>query len=273
MHRILFIGLLFVATWASAQTQVGRFEQLKKDNGEYFTVVSGNEYGLLLVREDNILRGRERKWILTCLDTNLEQRWEKNLSVDSKYSFRAYEMFNEKLYLVYVEAEKIIGQYQILEVDLMTGKITPYTVLNQLAFELTNIIALQDRIIMGGYVRDSPTLLTYTVGDNMFNVVPGYFKDKSDIIDLRVNQDNLTYNIVTMERSYSGYFLRLRTYSFDSDYLFEREVKMKENFQILDGVTLGFVKGNIAIAGSYGSQSSNFVQGNLFCYHSARRPG
>ena len=109
MHRILFIGLLFAATWASTQTQVGRFEQLKKDNGEYFTVVSGNEYGLLLVREDNMLRGRERKWILTCLDTDLEQRWEKELSVDSKYSFRAYEMFNEKLYLVYVKQKRLSG--------------------------------------------------------------------------------------------------------------------------------------------------------------------
>jgi hypothetical protein len=41
-------------------------------------------------------------------------------------------------------------------------------------------------------------------------------------------------------------------------------MKMRDNLQILDGATLGFVQGNIAIVGSYGSQNSNYTQGIYF---------
>ncbi|MCA6075389.1 hypothetical protein [Fulvivirga sedimenti] len=261
---ILFAGLLLLTLTVSAQEQVARYEQEKKDNGEYFTVIPGGEYGILLVREDNSVRGRENKWILTNLDTDLEEKWTRELSVESKFDFRAYEHFRNHLYIVFVEADRIVSEFLILQIDLESGRIVPYAIQNELAFELTNIIAVQDRLVMAGYVRESPTILSYTVNDKKFDVVPGYFTAKSDIIDLRPNMDGITYNIVTMERSYSGYFLRLRTYSYDSDILFEREVQMRDNLQIIDGLTLGFVNGNIAIAGSYGSQNSNFIQGLYF---------
>ncbi len=261
---IALMGLFLVLHAVSAQEQVARYEQEKKDNGEYFTVIPGGENGLMLVREDNSVRGRENKWILTNLDTDLQENWTQELSVDAKFDFRAYERFKQHLYIVFVERDRMVSEFLILQIDLVTGRILPFTVQNELAFELTNIIVVQDRIVLAGYVRESPTILSYTVNEKKFDVVPGYFTAKSDIIDLRPNMDGITYNIVTMERSYSGYFLRLRTYSYDSDILFEREVQMRDNLQIIDGLTLGFVDGNIAIAGSYGSQNSNYIQGVYF---------
>jgi len=266
MRSVFFLVLILLSavTMSTAQQQIARYEQEKKDNDDYFTVISGGEHGVLLIQEDNSVRGRENKWILTKLDTDLKEEWAKDLMVEDKYEFRAYEMFGSHLYIVFMEAERMVSNFLILDADLETGKILPYSVDNELAFELTNIIALQDRVVLSGYVRDSPTILSYEVGQKRFDVVPGYFVAKSDIIALQVNMDNMTYNIVTMERSYTGYFLRLRTYSFDSDILFEREVQMRDNLQIIDGLTLGFVEGNIAIAGTYGSQSSNFIQGLYF---------
>ncbi|MEJ2004075.1 MAG: hypothetical protein P8X57_03710, partial [Cyclobacteriaceae bacterium] len=266
MRRVYF--LIFLFTWliqfGYAQEQIARYEKEKRDNDEYFTVISGGEYGILLVREDNSYRGRENRWILTKLDTDLTEEWEKELMIEDKFEFRAYEMYGSHLYIVFMESERMISNFLVLDANLETGKIVPYAVDNELAFELTNIIALQDRVVFSGYVRDSPTILSYEVGQSRFDVVPGYFVAKSDIISLQPNMDNMTYNIVTMERSYTGYFLRLRTYSYDSDILFEREIQMRENLQIIDGLTLGFVDGNVAIAGTYGSQSSNFIQGLYF---------
>ena len=259
---LLFVNLLMSGVYA--QEQIARFEQEKKNNDEYFTVISGGKYGVVLIREDNSVRGREDKWVLTKLDTDLREEWTKDLMIESKFEFRAYEMFNEHLYVVFMEAERMVSNFLILDINLESGKAVPYGINNELAFELTNIIALQDRVVLSGYVRDSPTILSYEVGQKRFDVVPGYFVAKSDIIGLHRNMDNLTYNIVTMERAYTGYFLRLRTYSYDSDILFEREVQMRDNLQIIDGLTLGFVEGNIAIAGTYGSQSSNFIQGLYF---------
>ena len=266
MHKglLLLVIPFLLAVNVFAQQQIARYEQEKKDNGEYFTVISGGQDGLLLIREDHSIRGAQNKWILTKLNTELQEDWVQELTVEDKFEFRAYEYSDGHLYVVFMEAERIVSQFLILDVNLRNGRILPYSVKNELAFELTNIIALQEHVILAGFVRDSPTILSYKAGETKFDVVPGYFTAKSDIIDLNINMDGMTFNIVTMERSYTGYFLRLRTYSFDSDILFEREVKMRDNLQIIDGRTLGFVDGNIAIAGSYGSQSSNFIQGMYF---------
>ncbi len=257
------IGLLLVliiqGSLMAQIEQVVRYEQPKEDEDDFFTTISCGEYGLLIVEEDHV-KGKAETWIMTGLDTTLTKMWELRLSIDYQYEFKAYDVLDENVYIVFQQADRIIADYRVVKINLDRGTMVTFEVSNEIAFEMTNIMVIRDRIILGGYVRYSPTLLSYKVGDSRFQVVPGLFKDKSDIIDLRANGSD-TYNILTRETSYTGPFMRLRTYSFDSEMLFERVIEMDRNYEVIDGTSIGFVEGNIAVVGTYGARNSKYVQG------------
>lgn len=257
------IILILAGTCSFAQMQqIARYEHPKEDQDDYFSVIGCGEYGLMLLEEDHI-RGKVEQWILTGLDTALSKRWTLTLGIDFQFDFRGYEVLNENIFLVFEESNRSKANYRIVQINVMKGTMVTFEVFNELAFELTNLIAVRDRLILAGYVRYSPTLMSYKMGDNAFTIVPGFFKDRSDIIDLRVNDSN-TYNILTSETSYSGPFLRLKTYSYDSEILFERTIEMEEDKEVLDGTSLGFVDGNMALVGTYGARNSKYIQGMYF---------
>lgn len=265
MRRIvgaLWMLLLLSGTLLAQPRQVARYEQPKEDEDDYFSVVSCGEYGLLIVEED-FVQGKAETWRMTVLDTTLTKRWELTIGIDYKYELKAFDVLEENVYLVFQEANRAIADYRVVKIDVSKGTMVKFEVSNEIAFEMTNIIAIRDHLILGGYVRYSPTLLSYRIGDDGFQVVPGLFKDKSDIVDLRSNGSD-TYNIITREDSYSGPFMRLRTYSFDSEMLFERMIEMDRNYEVIDGTSIGFVDGNIAVVGTYGARNSKYVQGLYF---------
>lgn len=258
----IILAMLLHLTAFSQLEQVSRYEQVKEDEDDFFTTIACGEYGLLIVEEDHV-RGKAETWIMTGLDTALNKMWDLRLAIDYQYEFKAFDVLGENVYLVFQEADRVIADYRVVKINVAQGVMVTFEVTNEIAFEMTNILAIRDRIILGGYVRYSPTLLSYTIGDKSFQVVPGSFKDKSDIIDLRANGED-TYNIITRESAYTGPFMRLRTYSFDSEMLFERTIEIDRNYEVIDGTSIGFVDGNIAVVGTYGARNSKYVQGLYF---------
>ncbi len=259
---VLFLALILHGSAMAQMEQVVRYEHPKEDEDDFFTTIACGEYGLLIVEEDHV-RGKAETWIMTGLDTALNEMWELRLSIDYQYEFKAFDSFRENIYLIFQEADRVIADYRVVKINIERGTMVTFEVSNEIAFEMTNIIAIQDRIILGGYVRYSPTLLSYTIGESSFQVVPGSFKDKSDIVDLRANGED-TYNILTRESAYTGPFMRLRTYSYTSEMLFERTIEMDRNYEVIDGTSIGFVEGNIAVVGTYGARNSKYVQGLYF---------
>ncbi|MEM6522858.1 MAG: hypothetical protein AAGF85_04295 [Bacteroidota bacterium] len=259
---ILFINLCF-ASFAQLR-QPARYEMEKENTDDYFTVLSAGQDGAMVVRDtEDYSKDEGDVWKVVSLNTELEVRWEKELSIDEKYLIRGYDLIEGHLYLLYREGQLAKSDYHLLRVGVLDGVIERYDIENEVELDLTHLTVLGDKVILGGYVRSSPTLLSYTLGEDHWKVVPGFFKDKSDVVDLRSNE-NSTFNAVTLEKDYTGYFLRLRTYSEGLEMLFEREVRFKNEYRILSAKSTDFVNGNIAITGSYGAPNSAYAQGIYF---------
>ncbi|MEM9858280.1 MAG: hypothetical protein AAF843_13025 [Bacteroidota bacterium] len=265
MKTFWTIGLcfFFLSAWTQP-LQPKRFELEKENTDDYFTVLPAGKHGAMVIRDtEDFKRGEGDVWQILSLDTDLDTRWEKEMSIDVKYVIRGYDLIDEHLYLLFREGEYAKSDYHLIRIGILDGAIERFDIENEVELELSHLTVLGNKVILGGYVRFSPTLLSYTLGEDHWVVVPGFFKDKSDIVDLRSNE-NRTFNAVTLEKDYTGYFLRLRTYGNSLEMLFEREVRFEEQYRVLGAKSTDFVNGNIAITGSYGAPNSTYAQGIFF---------
>ncbi|MBL6448704.1 hypothetical protein JMN32_20495 [Fulvivirga sp. 29W222] len=267
MKRSLLIIFLTVGVSFSAISQLVQTKryELEKDNTDnYFNVTSVGEKGLVIFRDtDEYRRNEGDVWQVIALDTALVEKWNNELLIDSKHVFKGFEQNNEMLYLLFSEDEAAKSNYQLVTIKVDDGETKRYDIKNEISIELSHLIVVNDFLILGGYVRYSPTLISYSLGDDKLEVIPGFFKDRSEIIDLREN-DNGTFNILTKEKAYQGYDLKLRTYAPEGDILFDKTIETDRDLDVMDGKCTGFVDGNIAISGTYGKTVSTYSQGIYF---------
>lgn len=269
--RILFLSLLLFSTsfYGHAQVQqVNRYEMEKKNTDDFFTVLPAGKYGLVIIRDTNrdwLTRNKTGgdNWEITALDTTFQDLWHHELSIDYGYVFKGYDLTDRKLYMLFRDGEMEKNDYHIIQLDIPTGEIERYDIENELALRLSHLTVVEDHIIFAGYIRNSPTVVSYEIGSKKLEVIPGFFKDRSDVIDLRTN-DNGTFNVLTLEKEYEGFFVRYRTYAKGGTILFERAVDLKDDIRILSGKSTDFIDGNLAMVGSYGGKSSYYSRGIYF---------
>ena len=273
MHRLLtyFLPLLLLNAVLPGHAQLlqtQRYELEKKNNDDYFTVIPAGEHGVMIIRDiEKYEKGDV--WQLISLDTDLNEQFNTDLALDSKYIFKAFDVFGDKLYLLFREGEHEKKDYHLIEVHVTTGYIERYDIENELALELSHILTFKERILLGGYVNNSPTLVAYQFGSNSFDIVPGYFKDKSELADLTENVHG-TFNVVTLEDDYSGEYLKVRTMSYDGEALFDSDIPLKEGLRVLDAKSSGFLHGNLVVSGTYSMTKTGQADG---LYLAVVKPG
>lgn len=260
MRILLSIILTIYTTLLFSQyNQTHRYELEKKNTDDFFTVLPAGYDGVIIFRDTNDYN-KGNIWQITSLDTALNQRWQSEIALHSKYIFKGYDLTNGKLHILFREGEYEKKDYHLISIGVLSGEVERFDIKNEIPLRLSHISMLSDRLVLGGYVNFSPTIVHYAFGSEGFEVIPGFFKDRSTIVDLRDN-GNTTFNTVTLENEYLGNFLRVRTYSYDGEDLFEREVRLGEGLKILGAKTSGFIDGNIVLAGPYGIRKSNYAVG------------
>lgn len=256
---------VFIHVSAPAQlVQTGRYELEKENYDDYFTVVSAEDQGLIIFRDTDEYRRNEGDiWQIIALDTMLQEKWLHELAINERYIFKGYEVKNSKLFLLFRTDESSTSSYHLITIELEGGAIDKYTIKNEIDLQLSHLIVVDHYLILGGYVRHSPTFVSYDLWADKVKVIPGFFKSRSDIVDLK-NNDNGTFNILTLEKNNDGYQLKLRTCAPKGGMLFEKPIVMDEEYRVLSGKSSGFVDGNIVISGTYGNPTSYYAQGIYF---------
>jgi len=268
--RILIFLILFFFIFSSyAQLEhLARYEIEYDVSDDFTTVMPLDNQGILILRDINRKFSLARKadgneWEARVLDANLNETWKKQFSIEYDLNFNAFELDDNVLYLLFRDGQYEKSDYRLLRMDLSTGDYETYEIENDLELSLSHITILDGIMILAGYVRYSPTVVSYDMGAASFEVIPGFFKDRSDIVNLKAN-DNGTFNVLTQEKEYKGYFLRLRTYGADGIILFERKIPVEGRQKALSGRTTDFIEGNLRICGIYGSKNSYYAKGIYF---------
>jgi hypothetical protein len=261
---LLVVLVTVVSYHTTAQAvQTHRYETEQKGSDEYFTVICMGNGDLTLLRERNKFNGNKRQWEVTILDTTLHEKKHFDFHIEERYPMIGYEVKDSELYLLFRTGENSKNSLVLVELNTETGsEVQRQEIKPEVDLRITHFNKAGSTFVFGGYVSNDPAILLYELSSNSLKVVPGFFQDDSELVDVRVNQ-NTTFNVILIDRSTrSERKLVLKTFDESGKMLLEDIIPLENEKYLQQSLTSALVREDMLIAGTWGQrtgkQSSGF---------------
>jgi len=265
LTNILSITFIMVGFACNAQlTQPHRYEKLQKGSDELFTLISLKEEGLALFRELNKYKNSNKIWELILLDTALQEKKNLEIEIKDRYKMVGYECTPGHLYFLFRTGETSKNDFELIDIDLTGSEAGRYQFKPDLDFKLTHFSRVGTNFIFGGYVNNEPAVILFEQPNNHIRVIPGFFQKDTELVDLRMNQ-NQTFNTVLIDRgSKENRKLVFRTFDQSGKQLLEDIVPIDEQKSLQTGITSILEREDLVILGTWGERNSKQSIGFYF---------
>ncbi len=163
MTKFSYFFFLFFLFSNSLFAQIGvskRLEmEIQKKLGDDFRVLNLGEKGILLMLEsEEVLKQGKREILLTFYDTLLNSQWTRSIVVDQLSKLDKSCMENQEIYFL---MDKQDYDYEIWKINLGNGMPEKVVYEKLTDFEISRFDVLNKVLILGGQVKNSPTVFLY----------------------------------------------------------------------------------------------------------------
>jgi hypothetical protein len=242
-------------------TQPHRYERKQKNSDDYFHVISLKEQGIALFRERDKYKGSNKIWELILLDTALLERKAIEIEMKERFKMVGYEVTPTHIHLLYRTGESTKNDFELATVNLNGEEEERHSIKSDLDFKLTHFVVAANSLILGGYVNKDPAILLYDLATKHIKVVPGFLQKDSELVDLRVNQNN-TFNVVLVDRSNrDDRTLLFKTFDSSGELLLEDLVPIDEDKSLQTGITSTLEREDLIVVGNWGERNSKNALG------------
>lgn len=260
----LLILLLAAAGPLKAQlVQPARLEIPLEDGERYYSAVSAEEKGLILYRlNEKESKGTKEVFDVLFYDRNLEERWTTKIEVEDAH-FTGYEYKNGKMFFLFQEKRHKTDNFKIISLDVETSLSASYTIDNSIPIELTEFTTVDNVMLLGGYTNFRPTVVYFDLDTEKYRVVPGLYSNKSELLEIKTNENNKTFTVLQTERLRNKQHT-ISTKSFDRNCnpVFDFRLKPDPDRNLLFGRTTTFGDDDaLHIAGTYSHGNTRFSRG------------
>jgi hypothetical protein len=260
------LPILLTVTFSSLGqlSQPRRYEKTQKNSDEYYTLISLKEEGIAIFRDLSKFKNSNRTWELVLLDTALNEKKSLELEIKDRHNIVGYEYAPGHLYFLFRTGETTKNDFELIDIDLKGSEAGRYMFKPDLDFKLTHFNKAGKNFIFGGYVNNEPAVVLYEMPAKNIRVIPGFFQNDTELVDLRVNQ-NQTFNTVLIDRgSKENRMLVFRTYDENGKQLLEDVVPIDEQKSLQTGITSVLEREDLAVLGTWGERNSKQSIGFYF---------
>ena len=258
---ILALGLS-ISCWAQVEQPL-RMEYALDNQDNYFNVMSMQEDGVALFREiENRNEPRLDIWQVIRVDTTLQEVLNRTYSLDSRAEFTGYEYRDKHLYLLFRMGLYQKDDLKILKINMDTGQEEVFTITQIVPVNLTEFTIVGNAALLGGYVNYRPALIHYDFRTQKIKVLPGIYRNNSELIEINVNEVNNTFSVLMTERTRDRrYTISVKTFNEVGDLMQNNILEPRPNTSILYGRSTHFSKTDQFIVGTYAHKRSTFSRG------------
>lgn len=245
----------------SAQVkQPERFETVVSAGGG-FEVANAGEDGLLLFREGrNVHKTPDRLWEIIRLDTTLTGVWRKEHFLSPHHELAAKYYHDGYLHLLFRNSNPGQRDLELLTVAAATGQISHTTIRNFIPFAFHDFKVLDNMVLLSGYYNYRPVVILYDIEKRMPRVLPGIYNDKTELIDVAVNNNN-TFDIVLRGRTVDKKItLFISTFDYSGNLIKKIVLDTDKSKGLLFGRSQSLGHSQL-IAGVYGRRASEYSRG------------
>lgn len=272
--RKYFILLLVIPLMSVAQRkkdrdtsalilQPNRIEFEKTKEVSEFYVVPGGVDGILVAEETGVLAtGSLYEWNLRMIDTTLQVVWQKRIVIPSDGSIIGYEYFEGKFYLLFTKNGYRSEDLVVYQFNNKNSDFISYEITTVFPVEITHFESVGETLLIAGYANFRPVVITYNLEDRIPRVVPGFYENKNNILDLVVDEEAKLFTVIMQEKMRNRkYTVRVRTFSARGDIIQDNLIDPGERKSLLDAASTTFAGGLQYLAGTHSKKSLDFSQG------------
>lgn len=227
-----------------------------------YQVISGEESGMMVVVETDDGTKEGYNWHFHLLDTLLNMQWTKIFPVPYDSYMLGYEYHGGKYYLLFNASRYHNEDLILLEIDSKTTEIIKMEISTVFPVQLSEFEVIGRNILLAGYTNYRPVLLQYNLDEKRPKVVPGFYDNHSDILDLIIDDDAGMFTVIQSERMHNRrYTIRAKTFTAEADLIQTNTISPGEKKNLIDGTSTQFYGGFQYMAGTYSKKASQYSRG------------
>jgi len=261
--RILFLVTVVCVSCVDVCSQIeqpNRFEKEKKFIDIDFTLISLNSDGLALIREKNEYKSGNRTWELILLDTMLQGTEPITFEIDNDYHLIGYEHSVGYVYFLFNETG-LRDYMTLIAINIKTKHIDHHEIKPELNFRITQFSKVGENFVFGGFVNRESAVLLYNLTADNLKVVPGFFQKETELVDLRVNQ-NQTFNTILIDRGdHNMKKIVFKTFDASGKQILEDITTIDEDIVVHNSISSTLEREDMIIAGTWGKLNSKQAAG------------
>jgi hypothetical protein len=240
--------------------QPNRFEKERKFNDTDFTLISLKADGLALIREKREYKKGNQTWEVLLLDTTLQEAEPIEFEVNHSHHLVGFEQTPGEVYFLFNESE-LRGYMTLVTIDIKTKNVKLVEIKPELNLRLTQFCKVGGNFVFGGFVNRESALLLYNPTSDNLKVIPGFFLKETDLVDMRVNQ-NQTFNTILIERTPNRVKkIIFRTFDDSGKQILEDITSIDEDIELQTSISSTLEREDLAILGTWGKLNSKQASG------------
>ncbi len=236
--------------------------EVERDRSDFY-VVPGDYHGILVVEE---LAGASLdgsgSWKLHMVDTAFNLIWSREEVVPSDGNLLGYDYSDGKFYLLYSKSRFRSEELVVLQLDARTEENSVYEITTVFPVSISHFEAVGETLLIGGYANFRPVVITYNINIKKPKVVPGFYDNKNDMLDIVVDEESKFFTVILSERMRNKKFtVRVKTFTERGDLIQDNLLNPGEKKSLLDGASTTFANGLQYLAGTHSKKSALYSQG------------
>lgn len=277
MKFLLLIGALLVL-WLPGRAQRPKKDQQQdtsahiyqperlefdiSDFSEGYRMINGGKDGLLVMEATNNRAGEGHQWIFYYVDTLLNVVWNRTCTIPFDSYMAGTEYHDGKFYILFNKAKLRQENLMVLEIDIREISILQYDITTVFPIQLTFFEVLGDNLIFAGYTNYRAVLLTFNLREQVPRVIPGFYDNKSDILDIIIDDNMHVFTVIQSElmRNRRNTIVA-KTFTASGDLIQSNTIEPGDKKNLIDGASTIFLGGFQYIAGTYSRRSAEYSRG------------
>lgn len=261
----VFLLLFFITQSVGQIVQTERLELPFSYSEENYLMTSAGNKGLILFRESKEKVNKKQPWEILILDTALTEKVNITAEVDYKYSIMGYEYRGGHFYLLFNNDNSSKSDLYLVRISVEDGSITHHEIDNELTMDPSHLLINDRAIVLGGYINFRPTFMVFDYINDNVKVVPGFFNNRSEVLDFNYDERHDSYNVLMGQKNARNHN-ELAIKSFDSrgKVLVDEKYEFDNNWRALNGKVIISESNKIVVSGSFATNNSYYSQGYYF---------
>lgn len=264
MMRKPYLLFLLTLCLSPIYGQVEYLDRLEIENSWEnldYVVVSNEERGVMLLKPLAQNAGRTARVEYSHLNQDLKEEWVGFFETSKSQFLRGYHYHNNVTYLLF-QVRSDNRFIKIVALDALNKQVRTFEPKQIVDLNISEFEAIKGSAIIGGYIEGRPAVFVYDLEADEVRTVPNVYQNNSDLLEVRVNSDSVTFNVVASQLDEKkDRTVLVNTYDYEGNVVRGYELQTDTEHQLMSAVSSSILDKAQVVVGLYSVKTGTYPSG------------